>query len=496
MTIHSDQYQLNPSTQAFIDRAHRLFIDNSWVPGSNDNFDAINPANGQVISTIASASKTDVDTAVASCRRAFETTWTNTTPAERSKLIWKLADLIQRDKLIFQELETLDNGKPLNKAAYDVDSTINHFRYYAGWATKIEGSSIPVNSPNKVVYTKREALGVVGLIVPWNFPLMITAWKLAPALACGNTCILKPAEQTSLTALYLAELIKEAGFPAGVVNVVTGFGAITGQAITEHMDIDKVSFTGSTAVGRKIMEAAAKSNLKKVSLELGGKSPNVIFKDAKIDDIINTMHWTAFYNTGQECTLGSRLYIERPVFEQVIERVKTEGEKLSIGNGLYNPDLGPIVSEQQMNSILNYIESGNTQGAELLTGGKRCKGDLANGYFLEPTIFTHQNEDLSIVKEEIFGPVVAASAFDDFEEVVAKANNTNYGLVAAVWTQDLSKAHRYADKINAGSVWINGYDLFDPAVPFGGFKESGNGKEMGKNAIELYTKDKAVWIAY
>ena len=485
-------------TIQFLEQPQKLFIENQWVDTkSNAFFDAINPATGDVLTKLSAANKDDVNDAVSSSRRAFETTWSkDTTPMKRGVLLWKLADLIERDKLIFQELETLDNGKPLNKAIYDVDSTINHFRYYAGWATKIEGSSIPVNTPNKLVYTTREALGVVGLIVPWNFPLMITAWKMAPALACGNCCILKPAEQTSLTALYLAKLIKEAGFPAGTVNVVTGFGAATGQAMTEHMDIDKISFTGSTAVGRKIMEASANSNLKKVSLELGGKSPNVIFKDADLKNILPNMHWTGFYNTGQECSLGSRLYVERPIFNQVIDTIKENAEKLTIGNGMDNPDLGPIVSEQQLNSILSYVDKGINEGADLITGGKRCGGHLSNGYFMTPTLFTHENEKLTIVKEEIFGPVVAASPFDEFNDVVHKANDSKYGLVAAVWTKDLSKAHQFANQVNAGGIWINGYDMFDPAVPFGGFKQSGNGKEMGKSALELYTKEKSVWIAF
>lgn len=489
---------LSAKTLKFLENSKELFINNQWfTPKNNEYFEAINPATGEVLTKIASASKADVDTAVESSRKAFEKLWSKViTPAQRGNLLWKLADLMQRDKLVLQELETLDNGKPLDKAAYDVESAINHFRYYAGWATKIEGTTIPVNAPNKVVYTVREALGVVGLIVPWNFPLMIAAWKLAPALACGNCCVLKPAEQTSLSALYLTDLIQEAGFPAGVVNVVTGFGNPTGEALTRHLDIDKISFTGSTAVGRKVMEAAAQSNLKKVSLELGGKSPNVIFKDADLKTILPGMHWTGFYNSGQECTLGSRLYVERAIFEEVLETLQKNAEKLTIGNGLNNPDLGPIVSEQQMNSILKYVNSGVSEGAELRMGGKRCEGDLSKGFFIPPTLFTHENEGLTIVKEEIFGPVLVASPFDSFEEVVAKANDSKYGLVAAIWTQDLSKAHRFAHEVKAGSVWINGYDLFDPAVPFGGFKQSGMGKEMGKSAIELFTQEKAVWVSF
>ncbi|MFV0236932.1 MAG: aldehyde dehydrogenase family protein [Flavobacteriales bacterium] len=489
---------ISEKTTQFIEKPQQLFIDNQWVySDSKETFDSINPATGEIITKLSLANKNDVNQAVNSCRKAFETTWSKQiTPAQRGILLWKLADLIERDKKVLEELETLDNGKPLNKAAYDIEGTINHFRYYAGWATKIEGNSIPVNVPNKAVYTQREAIGVIGLIVPWNFPLMITAWKLAPALACGNCCVLKPAEQTSLTALYLGKLIKEAGFPAGVVNIVTGFGNPTGEAITRHMDIDKISFTGSTLVGKKIMQAAADSNLKKVSLELGGKSPNVIFKDADLKTILPTMHWTGFYNSGQECTLGSRLYIERPIFEQVVEEIQLNAKKLTIGNGLKNPDLGPIVSEQQMNTILKYIKTGIDENANLRMGGNRCGGELADGYFVQPTLFTHENEDLTIVKEEIFGPVLTASPFDEFDEVVHKANDTKYGLVAAAWTKDLSKAHQFANAVKAGTIWINGYDLFDPAVPFGGFKQSGIGKEMGKNAIELFTQEKSVWISF
>lgn len=484
---------LHNKTKAFLNQSPQLFINNEWVKSSS-SFPAINPANGENLAEIALAEKSDVDTAVAAARKAFETTWSAITPAERSNLIWKLADLIERDRQILEELESLDNGKPLDKAAYDIGGVINHFRYYAGWATKIEGSSIPVGS-DKLVYTRKEPLGVVGLIVPWNFPLMIAAWKLAPALACGNCCILKPAEQTSLTALYLGKLIQEAGFPAGVVNIVTGPGLPTGDAIARHPDIDKVSFTGSTAVGRKIMEAAAQSNLKSVSLELGGKSPNVIFDDADLEAVLQSVPWCCFYNTGQECTLGARLYVQRGIYQQVIDHLKRSAENLTIGNGLQNPDLGPMVSEQQLNRVLNYIKIGQKEGATLVTGGQRKKGDLAKGYFIEPTIFAHENDQLQIVQEEIFGPVVVISPFDTFEEIIQRANDTKYGLAAAVWTKDISKAHKFAHATQAGTVWINGYDMFDAAVPFGGFKESGIGKEMGKSAIDLYTKEKAVWIA-
>ncbi|MEO0339723.1 MAG: aldehyde dehydrogenase family protein [Bacteroidota bacterium] len=489
----SIEYQLSPTTQAFLDQEHRLFINNEWVNASA-SFPSINPADGSELTKIALAEQAQVDVAVAAAIKAFETTWSQVRPASRSQLLWKLADLIERDRKILEELESLDNGKPLDKAAYDITGVINHFRYYAGWATKIEGSSIPVHT-DKVVYTRKEALGVVGLIVPWNFPLMIAAWKLAPALACGNCCILKPAEQTSLTALYLGKLVIEAGFPAGVINILTGPGLPTGDAIARHSDIDKVSFTGSTAVGRKIMTAAAQSNLKPVSLELGGKSPNVIFDDAPLESALAAVHWCSFYNTGQECTLGSRLYVQKGIYQQVIDHLASSAKNLSIGNGLENPDLGPMVSAQQLGRVLDYVALGKEEGAELLTGGQRLGGDLAKGYFLEPTIFTHQNDQLKIVQEEIFGPVVAVSSFESFDEVIHRANDTPYGLAAAVWTKDIAQAHKFAHLTKAGTVWINGYDLFDPAVPFGGFKESGIGKEMGKSALDLYTKEKAIWVA-
>ena len=487
---------LNDHTIAFLDNPAKMLINGAWVSAENgETFKTINPANGSVLNEIPLAGLDDVNKAVIAARESYNTVWNKTTtPADRASLLWKLADLMERDKQILMELETLDNGKPLEKAQYDVESAINHFRYYSGWATKIEGSTLPVGN-NRIAYTKREPLGVTGLIVPWNFPLMITAWKMAPALACGNCCILKPAEQTTLTALYLGKLIGEAEFPDGVVNIVTGPGLPTGQAISSHMDIDKISFTGSTKVGRQIMESAAHSNLKKVSLELGGKSPNIIFEDADLDKISESIVWSSFYNSGQECTLGSRIYVQRSIFDKVVDILKTKADSLKIDKGMLNPDLGPMISESQLQTVLKYIDIGTSEGAELLAGGKRIKGELADGYFMEPTIFAHQNDQLQIVQEEIFGPVVVISPFDSFDEVVKRANDSIYGLAAAVWTNDISQAHRFANQVQAGTVWINGYDMFDPSVPFGGFKQSGIGKEMGKSAIELYTQEKTVWIA-
>lgn len=492
LDLHKD---LTAKTRAFLSAPQRLLIENKWVQSaSGTTFETLDPATGKVITTVPLAEEIDVDAAVAAARNAFRTQWKHRVgPAERGVLLWELARLMERDLQVFMELETMDNGKPLSKAKYDVTAAVDHLRYYAGWTTKITGSTIPVGT-DKLVYTKKEPLGVVGLIVPWNFPLMIALWKLAPALACGNCCVLKPAEQTPLTTLYLGKLIIEAGFPPGVVNIVTGPGNPTGEAITRHLDIDKVSFTGSTAVGKKIMEAAAQTNLKKVSLELGGKSPNVIFEDADLDQVLDNLQWSSFYNTGQECTLGSRIYVQEPIFKETVDALKEKAERMSIGNGFCDVDLGPMVSEKQLHTVMDYIDSGKKEGATLVYGGNRLGDKLSKGYFLQPTLFTTQNDSIRIVREEIFGPVVVLSSFTDFEDAITKANATPYGLAAAVWTKDLSKAHRFANAIDAGTVWVNSYDLFDAAVPFGGFKQSGNGKEMGKNAIDLYTKEKAVWV--
>ncbi|MDX1664014.1 MAG: aldehyde dehydrogenase family protein, partial [Candidatus Promineifilaceae bacterium] len=430
-------------------------------------------------------------------RAAFGGPWRHkTSPQKRAQLLWKVAELIEEHADELAELEVLDNGKPLRVARYgDIPFAARHFRYYAGWASKLEGSTIPVSIPSQFVYTLREPMGVVGLIIPWNFPLLMCAWKLAPALACGNTCVLKPAEQTPLTALRLAELIADAGFPEGVVNVLTGPGEPTGATMTHHMDIDKIAFTGSTAVGRRVMEAAAQSNLKRVSLELGGKSPNVIFADADLTGAVRGATWAAFSTAGQECVAGSRLFIERAVYDEAVEGLREQAERIRVGPGLVGkPHLGPLVSEEQLTRVMGFIESGRVAGAEIVCGGERIGGDLEGGYFLRPTIFAHEEDELDLVREEIFGPVVAVTPFDEWDELVARANETRYGLAAGVWTQDVSKAHRYAQAIEAGTIWINNYGLFDAAAPFGGYKESGFGREMGKEALDLYTQVKTVWV--
>lgn len=484
--------QLANRTLDFLKKKPSLFINNEWVPpAGGETFSTLNPADGSVLMEAALAGEADVDAAVESAKKAFDTEVRDMNPAKRAALIHKLADLIKRDIEPLSQLECLDNGKPLNRAKGDIKAAISHFRYYAGWADKIEGSSIPVHSPGVMVQTIREPIGVAGLIVPWNFPFTMAAWKLAPALACGNCCILKPAEQTPVTALYLGQLVKEAGFPPGMVQVLTGDGK-TGSLLTHHHGIGKIGFTGSTEVGRKVLEASAKSNLKKVSLELGGKSPNIIFDDADMNRVRETLVWASFFNSGQECTLGSRVYIQKKKFDEVSDALANDAQKLSIGRGLESPDLGPLVSSEQVERVQGYISQGKNE-AELILGGNRIGGDLSDGYFIQPTIFRTDNHDATIIREEIFGPVVTVTSFDEEEELIAYANDSRYGLASAIWTQDISRAYRVARKIEAGVVWINGFDMFHPAVPFGGYKESGIGREMGKSALELYTREKAIW---
>lgn len=490
---------LQESTLAFLDSSpKKLMINGEWTDSiSGRVFPTFNPATGDELALIALAEQEDVDRAVRAAQEAFEYgPWSKLTSEDRGNLLWKLADLIDHHADQLAELETLDNGKPIRVARRgDLPAVSRHFRYYAGWATKLEGATIPVSFPDQFVYSRREPVGVVGLIIPWNFPLLMCAWKLAPALACGNTALLKPAEETPLSALRLGELIQEAGFPAGVVNILTGPGEPTGAAITAHMGIDKVAFTGSTEVGRKVMAAAAHSNLKKISLELGGKSPNVIFADADLSRAVKGALWAIFSTAGQECVAGSRLFVEQQVFAEVLDGLSEEAQKVRVGNG-FTPrvHIGPVISERQLDRIMGYIQDGRTAGAQVVTGGVRLGGELSDGNFLAPTVFTCDDDTLPLVQEEIFGPVVTVSPFSSWDELIDRANRSRYGLAAGAWTKDLSKAHRFAREIKAGTVWINSYGLFDPAAPFGGYKESGFGREMGKEALDLYTQIKTVWV--
>jgi phenylacetaldehyde dehydrogenase len=487
---------LDRNVEAFIGAPRQLFINGQWTDAaSGKTFETPNPATGETLARVAEGGAEDINRAVRAARAAFEGPWSRMSPSERGRIIWRIGDLILEHADELAQLESLDNGKPFAVArAADVPLAADLFHYMAGWATKIEGNTISISVPympgaNFHSYTLREPLGVVGQIIPWNFPLLMAAWKLGPALATGNTVVLKPAEQTPLTALRLAGLIAEAGVPDGVVNVVPGFGETAGAALTAHMDVDKVAFTGSTSVGKLIVAAAAASNLKKLTLELGGKSPNIVFNDAGPDAIEGAAN-AIFFNHGQCCVAGSRLLVQRESFDEVVDGVAQIAKSIKMGPGMEpGTQMGPLVSEEQLRLVTGFLESGEAEGATALAGGGRF-GD--RGYFIEPTVLTNTRPDMKVVREEIFGPVLVAAPFTDLNEIAAVANDSDFGLGAGIWTRDISKAHALAKKLRAGTVWINCYNVFDASLPFGGYKQSGWGREMGHQVLEAYTEVKAV----
>jgi phenylacetaldehyde dehydrogenase len=500
MSAVAKEISLEQRVKSFIAQPRKMLINGQWVEAaSGRTLDVYNPATDEVIAQVPAADAEDIDRAVKAARQAFEQgPWKTMTPSERGRIIWKIGDLLLKNLEEFAELESLDNGKPITVArAADVPLAADIFHYMAGWVTKIEGNTIPISVPYTPgaqyhAYTRVEPVGVVGQIIPWNFPLLMAAWKLAPALATGNTIILKLAEETPLSGLRLGEIMQEAGVPDGVVNIITGFGEDAGAPLAAHPDVDKIAFTGSTEVGRLIVQAAV-GNLKKVSLELGGKSPNIVLADADMEATIPGAANAIFFNHGQCCAAGSRLFIQEKMFDRVVEGVSALAEKMKIGPGLDpSTDMGPLVSRTQFERVTGYLESGISEGARAATGGKSKGG---KGYFVEPTVLVDTNPAMKVCSEEIFGPVVTATPFRDFDDaLVMAANETVYGLAAGIWTRDISKAHALAARLKAGTVWINCYNIFDASMPFGGYKQSGWGREMGHEVLRNYTETKAVCI--
>ncbi|KAM4708708.1 aldehyde dehydrogenase X, mitochondrial [Discoglossus pictus] len=473
----------------------KLFINNEWHDAiSGRTFPTVDPTTGEIITHVAEGDKADVDRAVKAAREAFRlgSPWRRMDASERGQLLYRLANLIERDRVYLASLETLDNGKPFTASyTFDLGAIVQIYRYFAGYADKWHGKTIPMDG-SFFCFTRHEPIGVCGQIIPWNFPLAMQAWKLATALATGNTVVMKVAEQTPLTALYVASLIKEAGFPPGVVNIITGYGHTAGAAIASHMDVDKVAFTGSTEVGHFIQKAAGETNLKKVTLELGGKSPCIVLADADLDHAVTQSHEALFFNMGQCCAAGSRTFVEESIYDEFLERSVEKAKLRKVGNPFdLGTQHGPQVDKEQFDKILGYIKSGKTEGAKLLCGGDRF-GD--KGFFIKPTVFANVNDNMKIAKEEIFGPVQPIFKFRKIEEVIERANNTKYGLAAGIFTKDLDKAIYFSQALQAGTVWVNTYNIVTSQTPFGGFKESGNGRELGEDGLRAYTEVKTVTI--
>ncbi|KAE8632663.1 hypothetical protein XENTR_v10001617 [Xenopus tropicalis] len=471
----------------------KLFINNEWRDAvSGRRFPTVDPCTGEVITHVAEADKADIDAAVKAAREAFKqgSPWRSMDASQRGQLLHRLADLIERDKIYLASLETMDNGKPFaDSFAIDLSTVVKVYRYYAGFADKVHGKTIPLDG-NYFCYTRHEPVGVCGQIIPWNFPLVMQGWKLGPALATGNTVVMKVAEQTPLSALYIASLIKEAGYPPGVVNILTGFGPTAGAALAQHMDVDKIAFTGSTEVGRLIQKAAGSTNLKRVTLELGGKSPCIVMADADLEQAVEQCHEALFFNMGQCCAAGSRTFVEENVYDEFLERTVEKAKLRKVGNPFdLDTKHGPQINKEQFDKILGYIKSGKTEGAKLMCGGERY-GD--KGFFIKPTVFANVQDNMKIAREEIFGPVQPVFKFKSIKEVIERANNTSYGLAAGIFTRDLDKAMLLTQALRAGTVWVNTYNIVTCQTPFGGFKESGNGRELGEDGLKAYTEVKTV----